>query len=68
MIAAAKWPLMLLGAIALVAVAVAAPFAAHALVRDDSAVVLVGLVMLVAIAIPWVLLRSRRDQAARWRP
>jgi hypothetical protein len=66
-IAAARWPLLLVGSVILVAIAAAAPFVAHALVagrvgpRTATWIsIAVGAVMLLVLATAWTSLRARR--------
>lgn len=69
-IAAARWPLLFIGSVVLVAIVVAVPFVVHAAVRETIgaraatwAAIGLGAAMLVALAIAWVLLRARRHAA-----
>lgn len=64
---AARWPILFIGSVVFVVVGVAVPFIVHNLLRDRIgstgatwAAVGVGVALLVAISIAWVLLRARR--------
>jgi hypothetical protein len=67
-IAAARWPVLLVGSIVLVGIAILAPIAVHVAVRELlppmtaawTAVAVAG-AMVVALAAAWVMLRTRRE-------
>ncbi len=67
-IAAAKWPMILIASVVLVAIVAATPFVIHRLVSEVApartatwVTVIAGLVLALVLATAWVFLRRRRQ-------